>query len=142
VPVKLIIDGREYQAVNHKGAQLLHLMELRQQSRAFTEDGKGLGMRAIEELVRVADLPGAEGDPDAQVLGFAVLLFLTRRAAGDKVTFEQAAAVAFNDVEVLVEASDLPEVPQDPTAPGGTGTPAAPGDLGVSAETTNTPSTM
>jgi hypothetical protein len=48
--VKLLIDGREYAAVNHSNASLLHLMELKQQTRDFSDDGQGLGMAALEAI--------------------------------------------------------------------------------------------
>jgi hypothetical protein len=127
--MKYIINGREYPFVNHQTAQVLHLMELRQQTRAWTEDGKGLGQKALQRLHDQAVRAGDAADVDDAMLAFAAFLFLTRRAAGDKVSFEDAAAVAFADVQVVKESGDEPaDEPQGPTAPGGTETPAPLGD--------------
>lgn len=133
--MKYVIRGREYPTVDRSTAQLIHLMELRQQTRAWTEDGKGLGMQALDRLETEA-----KEDDDAKLLAFAVLLFLSRRAAGDKVTFEEAAAVAFDDVEIVKEPGDEPaasEAESLPTEPDGQETP---GPSGATASSDGTPS--
>jgi hypothetical protein len=61
--VKLMIDGREYAAVDHSNASLLHLMELKQQTRDFTEpNGKGLGMAALQAIGTSSAEAQAEGE--------------------------------------------------------------------------------
>jgi len=139
--MKYVISGREYPVINRHTAHVLHLMELKQQTRPFTDDGQGFGMKALQLI----DEKAVEQDADAQIMAFAVMLFLTRRAAGDKVSFEEAASVGMADVEVIREPGDEPEPePQGPTAPGGLETPEAPGDPAAEAvdvAATNTPST-
>jgi hypothetical protein len=50
--VKLMIDGREYAAVDHSTASLLHLMELKTQTAklGLGPNGKGLGMAALQAI--------------------------------------------------------------------------------------------
>jgi hypothetical protein len=141
--MKLIIHGREYDAVSLEKATLLHAMELKVQSRAITADGQGLGTKALEDLQRRAELTGAEADADANMLMFCVMVFFTRRAAGDRITFEEAASIGPGDFEVIREPGDTPEPqPEGPTAPGGPETPEAPGDLAAAdAGPMNSPST-
>ena len=141
--MKLIISGREYPAVNPGTANLLHLMELRAQTREWTEDGRGLGMRALEAMQRrgaahqrIVESMQAQGRPvedleapeDAE-LWMAVLLFLARRGAGEKVTFAQAADVPMGEIEGVLEPGDVKAGDEpDPQSPGsgGPATPEAP----------------
>jgi hypothetical protein len=117
--VRLLIDGREYPAVDHSNASLLHLMELKQQTRDFTEDGKGLGMAALQ-AVGASAAARADGEvPENADLWMAVMVFLTRRAAGEKVTFLEAIDVPLGSIEFLPEPGDEPgQVEADPTTPG------------------------
>lgn len=136
-------DGREIGAVNPATANLLHLMELKQQTREFSEDGKGLGMRALSAMKRRAldhqlateaeesaareagrKLQEIEPPDDAE-LWTAVVLFLSRRAAGDRVGFLDAADVVVSEIEVIPEPGDQGPGEADPTTPG-SGGPATP----------------
>lgn len=140
-------DGREIQAVNHRTAHLLHLMELKQQTREWTDDGKGLGMRAlsvmqrchlqyqiaVEEEQKAAEDSGRDPQPidppDDLEIWMVVVVFLSRRAAGDKVSFAEAADVGIDDVVAIPEPGDQgPGEVQDPPTPGSGGpvTPDAP----------------
>ena len=137
--MKIRISGREYDAVNYKTASVLHLMELRQQSREFTDDGKGLGMKALEVMQRTGaayqrEVEQAQKDgrpveleaPDEADLWLAVCLFLTRRAAGEKLRFLEAVDVPMGAIEVIPEPGDEnPEEEPDPQLPG-SGGPATP----------------
>jgi hypothetical protein len=118
--VKLLIDGREYPAVDHSNASLLHLMELKQQTREFTEDGKGLGMHALQAIGVSAAQAQAEGEvPENADLWMAVMVFLTRRAARENVTFLEAIDVPLGSIEVVTEPGDEAAVVEaDPTTPG------------------------
>jgi hypothetical protein len=117
--VKLLIAGREYPAVDHSNASLLHLMELKQQTRDFTEDGHGLGMAALQAIGASAATQ-AEGEvPENADLWMAVMVFLTRRAAGEKLTFLEAIDVPLGSIEFLPEPGDQAgQVEADPTSPG------------------------
>ena len=138
--MKIIIYGREYEAVNYKTASVLHLMELRQQSREFTDDGKGLGLKALEQMQRRGaahqreiERAQAEGldvaeveSPDDADLWLAVCLFLCRREAGEKLRFLEAVDVPMGDIEVVPEPGDeTPGQEPDPQQPG-SGGPATP----------------
>jgi hypothetical protein len=118
--VKLLIAGREYPAVDHSSASLLHLMQLKQQTRDFTEDGKGLGMHALQAIGASAAAAQAEGEvPENADLWMAVMVFLTRRAAGENVTFLEAIDVPLESIQVVSEPGDeASAVEADPTTPG------------------------
>jgi len=131
--------GREIEAIDPSAANLLHLMELKQQTRAFTDDGKGLGMhglsamrrrsadyrRAMEAEAAAAKEEGRDpvelDPPDDADLWMAVLLFLSRRAAGDRVTFLEAADVCVQDVVAIPDPGDEAPEKEDPMMPGGGG---------------------
>lgn len=118
--MKLVIAGRDYPAVNHATASLLHLMELKQQTKDFTDDGKGLGMSALEAIGRSAAAQGEAGQtPENADLWMAVMVFLTRRGAGEKVTFLEAIDVPLASIEVITEPGDEATAGEpDPTTPG------------------------
>jgi hypothetical protein len=118
--VKLLIDGREYAAVDHSNASLLHLMELKQQTRDFTDDGNGLGMAALQAIGQSAAAAQAEGEVPANAdLWMAVMVFLTRRAAQEKVTFLEAIDVPLGSIQVVAEPGDEQAPAEvDPTTPG------------------------
>jgi hypothetical protein len=144
--VKIVIDGREYTAVNHRMSTPLHLMELQQQSRPLIEGG--LGMQRLDRMAReqllyqramkahqkqaaagAADIEDAPLAPDDALVAIAVVLFLTRRAAGEQVTFAQAADQPLESVQWIPEPGDDGDVTgqeaPDPTPPG-PGTPETP----------------
>jgi hypothetical protein len=117
--VKLVIDGREYPAVTHETASLLHLMELKQQTREFTEDGKGLGMAGLSRLAGVTKAAQDAGAiPEDADLWSAVVVFLSRRGAGEKVTFLDAIDIPLASLQMIPEPGDEPEEEPDPTTPG------------------------
>lgn len=169
--MRIRIDGREYPVIDHRsGAKLLHLVELREHTRALLE--QPLGMGRLDELARAARILGrnlraaeqayaeafADGvrGPDLEqladvvrrlkaeqaddgLLGLAIVVFLSRRGAGDRVTFSQATTVDVSAIEWIPEPSDASVVPPDdgdddpfgpatpdPTAPGETAAPASP----------------
>lgn len=102
----------------------------------------GAGPVQLEELAgRVRALKGAQADDG--LLGLAIVVFLSRRAAGDRVTFAQATTVDVGQIDYVEEPGDAqvvapdegeqgdpfgPEAP-DPTAPGEP-VPASPGTPG------------
>lgn len=121
--MKLKIQGAEYPLVTPQGADLLDLMELKQQSKPFSDDGKGWGMNALLRLGQDSTESAKRGDTDfdSYVLWMGVLVFLSRRKAGDQVTLRDALRVPLDEVESVPEAGD--EVPDeegeaDPTIPG------------------------
>jgi hypothetical protein len=134
--VKLVIDGREYPAVTHANASLLHLMELKQQTRDSHPRRPGPRHGRAR-----GDRPGGRGGtgerrdaPNADVW-FAVLVFLSRRAAGEKLSFVEAIDVPFGAIEVVTEPGDEAQVAEaDPTTPG-PDSPATPESAPALAET-------
>ena len=143
--MKLVIDGVEYSAVNHHGAPPLHMIELQQQSKSLIEGG--LGMSRIERIGRDAARYQREhaawrerleaGDateddaplsPDDAHISIAVVVFLTLRGAGQRITFADAAEISPERMVWRSEPDDAPTPggEPDPTTPG-LGTPVTPG---------------
>jgi len=143
--VRIRIEGREYPVVGHRAANLLHLIELREHTRALFAEP--LGMARLDDLERVSsrirrdltrvtllrdeaaergdDLAVAAGDDEIRrlqseqaddgLLGMAIVIFLSRRKAGERVTFAQAVDVDIaNDVEWIPEPDDEQPVAPDP----------------------------
>jgi len=154
------IGGVEYDVVNHKSAQLLHLMELQQQSKAVV--GVALGMRELARISAVLDAfqrdyrawqaaaaaaqedphapdPGPEPDtPDEGVIATAVTVFLTRRGAGEEIGLRDALRVSVAEIEELPDpvTDDVDQEDDDapdPTPPG-SGGPVTPDDDAAAAE--------
>lgn len=139
--IRLRDDGREFPATTHHGAPPLHLIELQMQGpKLFPE--LSFGMRGLErigrtqakfaeqwrawqERVEAGDTdPGPEPDePDTTILAMGILAFFSMRAAGERVTFEQA---LLSPIEIVPDPEDeaASEAP-DPTTPGH-GDPATP----------------
>lgn len=138
--MKVRIDGEEFPAVNQKSAAPLHMMELQQQARPFVEGGLGMSriermgrdtMRYQRELkawrVRFEAGEVTEDDaplaPDDAILSVPIVVFLSLRAAGRKVTFEDAASIPEDRLEWIPEPGDVradeaEEGEPDPTSPG------------------------
>lgn len=128
--MKLRIRGIDYPLVTHQTAELLHLMELKVQSRPFSEDGKGWGMDALQAIADGSAAAAKNGEPaaDAYMTYLAVITYLTRRGAGEDLKFADALRVPVSEIEPIIEPED--EAPAgeavDPTTPGdGPATPAA-----------------
>lgn len=142
--MRIRIEGREYPVIGHRAANLLHLIELREHTRALFAEP--LGMARLDDLERVSrriradvvrvkaardeaveggdDLAVATADEELRrleaeqaddgLLGMAIVIFLSRRKAGDRVTFAQAVDVdVANDVEWIAEPDDADVVPPD-----------------------------
>jgi hypothetical protein len=141
--VRLRIDGRDYEAVNHRTATVADLLALRQQTagppwEAIGVPPGGLGMRALERMARASarahhrarrcqDEGGDPADPSADPqtpddgdLWLGVVVFLTRRAAGEKVSLLEAMDIAPADIEVL-DAPEETDDESDPPEPGDAG---------------------
>jgi hypothetical protein len=119
--VKLLIAGREYPAVDHSNASLLHLMDLKTQTAklGLGPGGKGLGMAALQSIGVSAVASQAAGEvPDDADVWMAVMVFLTRRAAGEDISFVDAIDVPLGSIEVVPEPADETPAEVDPTKPG------------------------
>ncbi len=118
--MRIIIKGIEYEAVTVETAQLLHLMELQQQSRTLFPPN-GLNMKWIREMHTRAQQSGDnDEDEDDALVGLAILVFLSRRANGDRVTFAEACCITAPDVTVVDDPEVVdPEASEavDPTEP-------------------------
>jgi hypothetical protein len=146
--VIVVSDGKEYPGVSHRGAPPLHLIELQQQGKKVLP-GTNLGIVAIERIgQRQADYflklqawekavaaraedpaapePGEEPEePDTTTLAVGILAFLSIRASGERVTFEEA---LMRPVSFRPEPGDEPSAadPVEPPDPQTAG--AEPGD--------------
>lgn len=99
---------REYPSVSPERAELIHLMELRQQTKGVHPGG--FGMQAIKDLgaaVAAARKAGREPDEDDALLFLGVMVFLARRGAGEHVTFAAACSVPLGDVRVEPEPHEV-----------------------------------
>ena len=144
--MKIVIDGREYPAVSHKGARLLHLIELREQTRKLLEEP--LGMARLDALARASagareELKAARASGDAAAaaaaeqrvsvdaeLWTAIVIFLSRRASGERVTFSEAVDVDLESVEFVLEEGDQPDEQDEPPGPREAPDPTPPGNGG------------
>jgi hypothetical protein len=141
--MRIKIEGREYPVIGHRNANLLHLIELREHTRALFAEP--LGMARLDDLERVSkrirssltavqaaraeavaagdDLAVEAADDELRrlqaeqaddgLLGMAIVIFLSRRKAGDRVTFAQSIDVDIaGDVEWIPDPDD-----SDPVAP-------------------------
>jgi hypothetical protein len=135
--VKIVIAGREYDPVSYKSAELLHLMELKQQSKAVIPGG--IGMKLLDSIARRAkalkakveaalaageDIPDDEVDPDDGILFAAVGIFLTRRASGEQITFLDACRVRLEDIEYITGPEDDEDIEDTKEPPDPTGAPS------------------
>lgn len=113
--MKLVIQGREYDLVNPQTATLLHLMELRQQTRGLVDGG--IGARRLGQMAARMDAAhqaqergeAPDVDDDEALLWLGILVFLARRAAGEKITFTDAVDIPGDAVDLVAEPGD--EVP-------------------------------
>lgn len=131
--MKLVLSGREYPVDGATKAQLIHLIELQQGTRSLVPPN-GIGIKALRDMDRSARARLRNGErpedlPDDALLSMGIVVFLARRAAGDRVSFVEACSVPLDDVDVVHEPGDeaadisgdgtgeaLPEL--DPTAYG------------------------
>ena len=142
--MKLVIDGKPYPAVGRKSANLRHLFELRIQAVPLL--GYELGLARLDELERAsralagrlkaATMAGDETEVERLrmeqaedgLVGLAVTIFLSRRKAGDAVTFAESVDIDLGRLELVEEPGDAEpetEAEPDPTVPGDVG-PATP----------------
>lgn len=129
--MKLKIAGVEYEPVSFESASPLLLMELQSQSRRLVEGGLGMSRLSLMERDSTAyrrarqawQDAGADPDqepppPDDSPIAIAVLMFLSRRAVGEKVTFEEAASTPMSEFEAIPDASDVDDAEaEDPQQP-------------------------
>lgn len=118
--MRLLVDGRRLEVVDHRTAVVRHLIDLRVVTRRWHPSG--LGMRALEDLYRVKAgiRPGREGDPAPELWAPSVA-YLTRRAAGDDVSFREVAEA--RALQLVRDEDDVPDaapeqLPEGPTTTG------------------------
>lgn len=165
--MKVRIRGKEYDAVDQNTAAPLHMIEAQQQAKRPGEDGLplidgGLGMSAIsrgERAMRAyrnavkryrkateareagedVEVPDEPETPDEAAVMFGLQVFLTLRAAGEKVTLRDALLVPLAAVEQIDEPDDQGEAPDPTTA--GEAAPASPETPGSDVPATAQPLT-
>lgn len=116
--MKLVISGTEYDVGSIGKASLADLVALKVQT--------GMGLGALREgLANAQRLKSGDALDDEQALmALGALIFLTRRRAGEKVTFEEACSFPLDELEVITEdgddlaAVDDAEEGPDPRSPG------------------------
>ena len=140
--IRALDDGTEWPGVNHHQAPPLHLIELQMQAPKVLP-GVNIGMRSIEKIGRTqaafhaeykawearaaaGEDPGEEPtEPDTTFLAVGIIVFLSMRGAGERVTFEQALS---RPVTFVPEPDDEPAEAPDPSSPGSPEPLGSPGD--------------
>lgn len=101
------------------GASLGDLYQLKVQT---SRDGlPGVSVKTISEALTRAGERASEPnfdtldllDDEVFLQNLVGLVFLARRSAGQQVTFEQAAQVSFQDIELIADDTEEPELPKD-----------------------------
>lgn len=137
--MKLEIGGKRYDMCDENTCNMLHMMELQQQARDILPGGSGMnalrklrqeGIEYRRKLIRynaeqaAGQNPEEPDIPDGMLAMTAVIVFLSRRAAGDNVTFREAANLPFGEVKYIREDGDQDPLrddgddAEDPPVPG------------------------
>lgn len=110
--MKILISGREYDLeAGLQRPSLLTLMEL--QAKAGV--GMKTLMRASREFAGKAPLDIID-DPETLKI-FASIIWLARKVAGDKLTFEEAASVPLDEYEWATEEPAAEKAPETAVRP-------------------------
>lgn len=116
--MKIIISGREYAAVPLNKASLSQLLALKKSS--------GLGLDVLKEAAtRYEDILRDESIPQDEkgvallsdeqgLLSLAAMVFLSRWAAGDRLSFEEAADFPLDELSMEQEPGDEMPPAEDP----------------------------
>ncbi len=108
-------DGREYQIAMPLNPTVTEYLRLTRETEMSVNDIEAAIDRAQSE---VADAEKAKRDPDVGadiLLGTAMVLYLARWRAGEKVTLETAADVPFDGIEMVAEPGEAPDPTSAPT---------------------------
>lgn len=136
--MKIHIGDRTYAAVSPERAELIHLMELKQQTRHVHPGG--FGMQAIKDLgrrVEAARKAGQEPDEDEALLFTAMMIYFARRGAGEQITFSEACAFPIGELRIENEPHDIAAAQELEAGSAGTApdpTPAAGDDSSASGD--------
>jgi hypothetical protein len=116
--VKIVINGVPYSLEESVGgAHLGDLMQLKMQSK--TAGSAGVSVPTINDLFRrLGDLPDGFRPVDllddedflANVIG---VMFLARRKAGEKVSYQDASEIAFDDFHFEDDDDEVESAPKD-----------------------------
>lgn len=114
--MKIVISGTPYEfAESVGGASLNSLMELKSTTKARDPKGIGVTVESIEaaftamtERSQREDFKAVTllGDEEF-LLNIVGVMFLARKKAGEKVTFESCGDVSFQDFSILIDDDDL-----------------------------------
>jgi hypothetical protein len=101
--MKIILEGKEYDAANLAKVTLLDALELKKQA--------GMSLADIEEGMKTADDVSILED-EAALKALIAFIWLTRRRAGESITFAEAANVPMADISFVDD--EAPEEPANP----------------------------
>jgi hypothetical protein len=116
--VKIVISGRPYEAVSVNRASLAQLLALKRTS--------GLGLDVLKEaalhfeaMVSDPDIPAEEKgialiSDERGLLAIAATVWLSRWAAGERLSFEEANEFPLTELGFDQEPGDVAEEPSDP----------------------------
>ena len=111
--MKIIVSGKEYEAVNIAKVTLLDQLELKRVCKVSLFDIE----KNLENLARLSDedeAMAAIGDEEV-LRALVAFVWLTRRRAGEFVTFDEAADFPMAELEWVPDEDEAAEV--DPTLP-------------------------
>lgn len=108
--MKIIVSGKEYEAVNIAKVTLLDQLELKRVCKVSLFDIEKNLARLSDEDEAMAAL----GDEDV-LRALVAFVWLTRRQAGEFVTFDEAADFPMAELEWVPDEDEVAEV--DPTLP-------------------------
>ena len=103
--MKIKIQGTEYDVATLNKLSLFDLLELKKQT--------GLSVDDLQQTLADSDGASLMGSGDG-LLVVGSLIWLTRRKAGEALTFEQACDFPLDALEFIEEESDQPAAPPDP----------------------------
>lgn len=104
----LEIDGKRYPMVGAGEATLADLIAIKRQT--------NVGVGELQELAELFE--GAEGDeadaiaeqhPDEALLMFGIAVWLSRRAAGESLTLDEACSMPLDKIRQIAEPGDKAE---------------------------------
>ena len=90
--MRIVIEGREYDAANLAKVTLLDALELKKQT--------GMSLADIEEGMKTAD-DGSLLEDEGALKALAAFMWITRRRAGENITFNEAADVPMADISFI-----------------------------------------
>lgn len=110
--MKIKISGTEYDAAQLGKLSLFDIIELKRQT--------GLSVDELKESFADVDRDNPETAMRSEetLIGFGAVVWLARRKAGERLTFEEACSFPLDELEFIAEDGDGLDDAVDPPMPG------------------------